>query len=160
MDIQLIRLNENLIHHNMYSLKANVGRSDVFSNRVITLIRLGLNKYKKKVYKKTKNLLTGSTEQDEEYQKVFFKTNPHRYNEVCSVFRKQMIKLLNSYLIGIRIWRSIYSMIIRDGSEAVFHHQWINVSRNTDRNQKCRQGDQRNEYKVKKSSRELEKCYD
>jgi len=29
-----------------------------------------LNKYKKKVYKKTKNLLTGETEQDAEYQKV------------------------------------------------------------------------------------------
>ena len=29
-----------------------------------------LNKFKKKVYKKTKNLLTGNTEQDEEYQKV------------------------------------------------------------------------------------------
>ncbi|CAF2807681.1 unnamed protein product [Rotaria sp. Silwood2] len=28
-----------------------------------------LNKYKKKVYKKTKNLLTGNTDQDEEYQK-------------------------------------------------------------------------------------------
>ncbi|CAF0825027.1 unnamed protein product [Adineta steineri] len=28
-----------------------------------------LNKFKKKVYKKTKNLLTGNTEQDEEYQK-------------------------------------------------------------------------------------------
>ncbi|CAF4198146.1 unnamed protein product [Rotaria socialis] len=28
-----------------------------------------LNRYKKKVYKKTKNLLTGNTEQDEEYQK-------------------------------------------------------------------------------------------
>ncbi|CAF0977717.1 unnamed protein product [Adineta steineri] len=28
-----------------------------------------LNKYKKKIYKKTKNLLTGSTEHDEEYQK-------------------------------------------------------------------------------------------
>ncbi|CAF3245984.1 unnamed protein product [Rotaria socialis] len=28
-----------------------------------------LNKYKKKVYRKTKNLLTGSTEKDEEYQK-------------------------------------------------------------------------------------------
>jgi hypothetical protein len=33
---------------------------------------LGLNKYKRKVYKKTKNLLTGSTEKDEEYQKVCF----------------------------------------------------------------------------------------
>ena len=29
-----------------------------------------LNKYKKKVYKKTKNLLTGNTEHDDEYQKV------------------------------------------------------------------------------------------
>ncbi len=29
-----------------------------------------LNKYKKKIYKKTKNLLTGNTEQNEEYQKV------------------------------------------------------------------------------------------
>ncbi len=39
------------------------------------LIFLGLNKYKRKVYKKTKNLLTGSTEQDEEYQKVCFNKN-------------------------------------------------------------------------------------
>jgi hypothetical protein len=34
---------------------------------------LGLNKYKKKIYKKTKNLLTGNTEQDEAYQKVWMK---------------------------------------------------------------------------------------
>ncbi|CAF4263774.1 unnamed protein product, partial [Rotaria magnacalcarata] len=32
-----------------------------------------LNKYRKKVYRKTKNLLTGSTEKDEEYQKVNMK---------------------------------------------------------------------------------------
>lgn len=42
------------------------------SSFIDRLTVVGLNKYKKKVYKKTKNLLTGSTEQDEEYQKVNF----------------------------------------------------------------------------------------
>jgi hypothetical protein len=41
----------------------------LFIVRVIYFVP-GLNRYRKKIYKKTKNLLTGSTEQDEEYQKV------------------------------------------------------------------------------------------
>lgn len=61
-----------------------------------------LNKYKKKVYKKTKNLLTGSTEQDEEYQKV--SSFPFMsIEEKTFIFRKRMRMLLNWYHIGIQI---------------------------------------------------------
>lgn len=72
MEILLIPMNVNLIQHNMFSQKANVIKFLLLNQKKIFLMFLGLNKYKKKVYKKTKNLLTGSTEQDEEYQKVSF----------------------------------------------------------------------------------------
>lgn len=38
------------------------------NSNTLTYIFLGLNKYSKKVYKTTKNLLTGDTDKDEDYQ--------------------------------------------------------------------------------------------
>lgn len=62
----------NLIQHNMFLQSPNVKTELSYDENIIHLfLILGLNRYKKKVYKKTKNLLTGVTEQDEEYQKVF-----------------------------------------------------------------------------------------
>ena len=75
MDIQLIQMDANLIRHNTYFQEANVNKTAHLYNyrhSLIILLISGLNKYKKKVYKKTKNLLTGNTEQDEEYQKVSY----------------------------------------------------------------------------------------
>lgn len=60
------------MHRNMCFQKPNVCHyiEHYFQIIFVLFLFLGLNKYKKKVYKKTKNLLTGNTEQDEEYQKV------------------------------------------------------------------------------------------
>jgi hypothetical protein len=59
---------------------------------------LGLNKFKRKVYKKTKNLLTGNTEQDEEYQKV--RQTPPSYFLVTFLLQKaddKIIELLSHW---------------------------------------------------------------
>jgi hypothetical protein len=59
--------NNGTIYLHVYFSESEPGSSSIKKKRTFSTFKR-LNKYSKKMYKSTKNLLTGSTDKDEEYQ--------------------------------------------------------------------------------------------